>query len=183
VRLFFTPEFVRTDGSGSPRVSHVEGSTPHRKAQSVLAPAEILHPTRDAAAVEEVVNHPDVLPFVGADGPLDLSDAVAKPENIFLIGQHGGFALIWSAPGVYEVHTFIAPKGRGKWAYDAAWAMIDAAREAGAHMLWTRIKPDMGNVAAFARHFGMHPTGQQIETLGHAYDVYKMEVTPCRLQP
>jgi hypothetical protein len=57
--------------------------------------------------------------------------------------------------------------------------MIAQASEAGVWMLWTRIRSDMRNVIAFARRFGMTPTGETIETLGHPYKVYKMEVATC----
>lgn len=134
----------------------------------------------DAATVNAVVNHPDVRPFVGPGGDLDLSAAVAQPDNWFLMGEHGGFALIQSAPGVHEVHTFIKRSGRGVWARDAARKGISFAAEHGDSVLWTKVPGDQPNVAQFARGMGMQPTGEQIETFGKPYAVYKMEVGPCQ---
>lgn len=128
--------------------------------------------------VNLAANHPDVRPFLGPAslGELDFEDAVAEDKNWFLMGEHGGFALAWSAPGVYEVHVFILPEGRGKWASKARQATIDFAKQNGAKMLWARIAPSAKFVSYFARRGGMQPTGEMIHTLGTAYDLYAMEV-------
>lgn len=136
--------------------------------------------TFDAGFVNAVVNSPDVRPFVGPGGELDLSEAVAKPENWFLMGEHGGFLLAWSAPGVHEVHTFILKSGRGDWACDAALATIRFATENGATMLWTKIPADQPNVSAFAYKMGMRETGQFVETFNKPYAVSSMELRRCQ---
>jgi hypothetical protein len=139
----------------------------------------MLERTFDPIEINALANDPDVRPYIGGDGPLDLTGVVERPEHLFLVGEHGGFGLLWSAPSVMEVHTFITRDGRGPWAYEAARDMIAQASDAGVWMLWTRIRSDMRNVIAFARRFGMTPTGETIETLGHPYKVYKMEVATC----
>lgn len=128
--------------------------------------------------VNLAANHPDVRPFLGPAslGELDFEEAVAEDKNWFLMGEHGGFALAWSAPNVYEVHVFILPEGRGKWASKARQATIDFAKQNGAKMLWARIAPSAKFVSYFARRGGMQPTGEMIHTLGTAYDLYAMEV-------
>lgn len=131
---------------------------------------------RDAGFVNWIVNHPDVRPFIGPGGELDLSEAVARPENVFLMGEHGGFGLIWSAPAVHEVHTFVIGAGRGRWARQAARETIDHASRRGDQMLWTKIPEDQPNVRAFAEEMGMSPTGERIDTFGKPYGVYKMEL-------
>lgn len=130
--------------------------------------------TFDNARVNEVVNHPSIRPFIGFPemGELDLSDAVASAQNWFLMGDHGGFALIWSAPCIHEVHTFILPEGRGKWARDVASVGIEFARSNGDVMLWTKIPEDQPNVKAYARFMGMKQSGMRIDD----YAVYKMEL-------
>lgn len=133
----------------------------------------------DPDTVNTVVNHPDVRPFVGIGGPdgyLDHSAPILRPENWFLLGEHGGFALTFSAPGVHEVHTFILKSGRGAWAMQAAQEMIAYARDHGDCMLWTRIHPSQAHVATFAVRNGMTPAGMVLETFGQPYDVYKMEI-------
>jgi hypothetical protein len=135
----------------------------------------------DAETINAVVNSPDIRPFVGPGAdPLDLSDAVAIPEHLFLIGEHGGFSLAWSAPGVREVHTFIKREGRGKWAREAAAEGIAYARDHGTRMLWTKCPTARPYVALYAAAMGMEPTGETIETFGEPYDVYKMELQPCQ---
>lgn len=135
----------------------------------------------DVGLINLAANHPDVRPYLGPDclGELDFADAVSDQNNWFLMGQHGGFALAWSAPGVYEVHVFVLPEGRGKWAAEARQATIDYALENGATMLWARIAPHAKFVSWFARRGGMQPTGEMIYTLGSAYDVFKMELSRC----
>lgn len=134
--------------------------------------------TFDAGKVNAVVNHPAVLPFVGGvEGEvLDLSALVERPEHWFLMDDHGGFMLAWSAPGVREVHTFVLPEGRGQWAADRRAEMLDYARANGTRALWTKIPEDLPHVERFARQGGMKPTDDVIETLGKPYRVFAMEL-------
>lgn len=178
--LHFTPDCISVAASGLPRLSLVGGSTPvaQTEAKSVLATAPLIQRTWDAAEVNHWANAPDIRPFIGdiEAGVVDVAQSIGKPENLYLFGEHGGFALTWSAPGVYEVHTLIGKEGRGPWAYRAAAAMIDFAQDVGARQLWTRVEPSATNVAAFAKHFGMKPTGMTVDAAGVRYDVLSMEV-------
>ncbi len=126
-----------------------------------------------------MVNHPAVRPFVGAPdaGELDLSPLVDRDEHLFPFGEHGGFALIWTAPRTREVHTFIKPEGRGAWAVQAASEMIEMAGVAGTERLWTQIAPEMRNVRTYAERAGMKPTGETLNTFGHPHDVFEMSAT------
>lgn len=135
--------------------------------------------SHDAARINAVVNHPEVRPHVGAPdaGDLDVTDLVERPEHWFLMGDHGGFMLSWSAPGVREVHTFVLPEGRGKWAEDARSAMLDYARKNGTEMLWTKIAEDDRHVIRYARQGGMQFTGDVLETFGKPYRIYRMELS------
>jgi len=138
----------------------------------------------DAQLVNLAANHPDVRPYLGPAslGELNFEEAVSDRNNWFLMGQYGGFALAWCAPGVYEVHVFILPEGRGAWAAQARQATIDYAVSNGATMLWARIAPSARFVSMFARRGGMQPTGEMIYTLGAAYDIFKMELPKCLQQ-
>jgi hypothetical protein len=138
----------------------------------------MLERSHDAAQINAVVNHPEVRPHVGAPeiGDLDLTELVARPEHWFLMGEHGGFMLGWSAPGVREVHTFVLPDGRGKWAEDARAAMLDYARGNGTQMLWTKIAEADRHVIRYARQGGMQFTGDVLETFGKPYRIYRMEL-------
>lgn len=86
----------------------------------------------DALRLNEVVNHPAIYPWVRgmAEGPLDLSDVVANPNNFLLMGEHGGILFQELAPTLYECHTQVLPEGRGRWAVD----MVEEAL----HWMFTR---------------------------------------------
>lgn len=141
---------------------------------------QIVSDCRDAARINAVVNDPAVRPYVGAPdaGFLDLSPLLADRNNIFPFGLHGGFALLWTAPHTYEVHTFILPSGRGFWAKLAARCGIELAAAKGARMLWTRVPSLHGrNIRAFSVSMGMRATGETAPLLGEPYDVYAMDVS------
>lgn len=146
--------------------------------------ANLVSLSRDIQAINAAVNHPAVRPFVGnpEGGDIDLGGAVACQENLFPMGEHGGFALIWTAPSTREVHTFIAPEGRGTWARKAAREGIELARQCGTKRLWTRIPPNLGNVRLFAACMGMKATGEVITTFGAPYEIYDMEIAQCPQQ-
>lgn len=123
----------------------------------------------DADRINELVNHPSIRPHIGGDPEtaLDLTAAAHDRANVFLLGDHGGFAFTWSAPGVFEVHTFILPEGRGPWAREAADTALRSMADAfGATHVWTRVHPDAGNVRAFAMRAGMNPAGSHTIDLG-----------------
>lgn len=130
--------------------------------------------TFDAARVNAIINAPEVRPFVGGEGVLDVSPLIARAENIALMGDHGGFLLTWSAPGSYEVHTFVTNGGRGAWARRAAADTIAFATALGATQLWTRVPVEQTNVAAFAIEMGMRPTSETRD----GYDIMAMPL--CR---
>lgn len=78
--------------------------------------------------LNEIANHPEVLPWVRGPlpGPLDLTPVVADRRNVALVGAHGAMVFAAVQPGIYEVHTLVEPAGRGRWtvamAHDAlAW--------------------------------------------------------------
>lgn len=103
-----------------------------------------------AERLNTVANHPEVRPWVGGTGVLDLSRAVADQNNVLLMaGDGGGFLLIQQEPGVYEVHSQFVPSSRGE-------AVVEAAADA-SHYMFTRTdcveirtKVTAGNVAAAA---------------------------------
>jgi hypothetical protein len=126
-------------------------------------PETLVRRTFDAERINTLANDPAVRPFVGGDGEsrIDLTEAVANRDNVFLDGEHGAFALSWSAPGVYEVHTLILPEGRGQWAAEFASEMLAYMTREGATMLWTRVPKLMPHVGFFARRAGMREAGEQ----------------------
>lgn len=113
---------------------------------------------------------------------MDLSAAVGDIANHFLKGDFGGFAASWSAPRVYEVHTFILPEGRGQWARDFARAGIEYMTRIDTRMLWTRVHPDARHVKAFTLQAGFRPAGTHTIDLGIGpvtYDLFDWR-PPCQ---
>ncbi|WP_422057962.1 hypothetical protein [Sphingomonas sp.] len=149
--------------------------------------ATILEPSRDGERINALVNHPAIRPHVGGDvaRPLDLSAAVADCDNFFLLGEHGGFACCWSAPSVFEVHTFILPEGRGPWAAQAAADGIALMAQHGARHLWTRVAPDAENVRSYTLRAGFTPAGVRTLDLGAGpvtYQLYERRLDQCQQQ-
>lgn len=72
-----------------------------------------------ADRINAVANHPDVRPWVGGTGPIDLSPVVANLANVLLMGEGGGVLFVCLAPGLYEAHTQFLPEARGANALQA----------------------------------------------------------------
>jgi hypothetical protein len=138
----------------------------------------------DAGRINDLVNDPSIRPHIGGDpdAPLDLTAAVNDRMNVFLLGEHGGFAFTWSAPRTYEVHTFILPEGRGPEALELALTARGWMEEHFADHLWTRVHPDAANVRAFTLKAGFEPAGSHTIDLGAgpvAYDLVDWR-SPCQ---
>jgi hypothetical protein len=95
------------------------------------------------------------------------------------MGEHGGFGLTQTVPGVHEIHTFILPEGRGAWARDAAQALLDFARENGDNRVWTKVPSDQKNVEVYTRRAGLKPTGEEVELFGKPYKIFGLEFSQC----
>lgn len=95
-------------------------------------PSVKVHREMDASVVNAVLNDPEVRPWIAdvAEGEIDISAQIAKPNVAFLMGDFGGVMLHNFMSGIYEVHTFVSPQGRGAWAL----GMIRAAQ----HWLFTK---------------------------------------------
>jgi hypothetical protein len=86
--------------------------------------------SHDVERINQIINDPDVRPFVGGVelGDIDIAPAVERSENWFLMGEHGGFGLIWTAQmSTKSIH--LCYRLSGKRATQAAKAMIDFARK------------------------------------------------------
>jgi hypothetical protein len=76
----------------------------------------------DVTCANDICNNPTVFPglSMGTTEPIDLAPLLESNRNFLLLGEFGGALLIWTAPGVYDIHDFVLPEGRGKWAREAA---------------------------------------------------------------
>lgn len=121
----------------------------------------------DADHANFLVNHPSIRPHVGHPelGELDLTPVIEARRNVFLAWEYGGFLYHWTAPAVFEVHTFALPEGRGSAALDAAKASLAWMAEHGAEKVWTRVKAEDLHTRLFTRAAGMRPINDRID--GH----------------
>ena len=72
--------------------------------------------TLDATRLNEIANHPEVRPWLGGNGAIDLTAFASNPENFaFLSADEGGAHVFHKkALGFYEVHTLSLPEGRNR---------------------------------------------------------------------
>lgn len=148
--------------------------------------SSLLVETRDCRRANAVCNHEAVLPglSLGIFEQVDLTPLVRDPRNHLLMGDHGGALLIWSAPGVYDVHDFVLPVGRGKWARDAAqdvFAFVFDFLEA--RLLWTQTPVENRASRMFNRILGFQSGGVHDVMVGEKVqpmEYFTMEKRPCQ---
>lgn len=82
--------------------------------------------TMDPTFANEVANHPEIRPYLGGEGKLDLGPIVANPANILLEAPGRGVWLLQrTLPAVYELHTCFLPEARGREYFSIAKAALD----------------------------------------------------------
>lgn len=131
----------------------------------------MLDEVQDPSVINAFANHPEIAPLIGSDGDLDLSEAVREP-NVFLMGEHGGFCFMWTAPGTFEVHVMLTEAGRGRWGFDAGKAGVRAMADRGATQLWACIHPERGETGLFARMAGFADTGMRLDRDGVRWRIF-----------
>jgi hypothetical protein len=82
----------------------------------------------DARRINEIVNHPEVKPWVQGtiEGEIDLTEVLKNPNTLVLLGEHGGVMFHRHMPGIWVAHTQVLPEGRGPWATLMAQACMHA---------------------------------------------------------
>jgi hypothetical protein len=68
--------------------------------------------TFDASLFNAVCNHPEVRPWLGGEGELDVSHLVSDEQNYALWFGDGGFILVAGPGASFEVHSQFTPEGR-----------------------------------------------------------------------
>jgi len=69
--------------------------------------------TLDPTFLNSVANHPEVRPWLGGEGELDLAGLLGNVQNYGIEADGGGWLLQHLAPGEYELHTLFLPEARG----------------------------------------------------------------------
>ena len=132
--------------------------------------------SRDVERINGYLNDPDVRSGIGHKelGAIDMTSFIEVSEHMFFVGDHGGFAALWRAPNVYEIHTFILPSGRGLWAMKAGREAIKFAKLQSAKMLWTCVPFGRPEIEFFCRAQGFKATGQILKLLDVPYKIFKL---------
>lgn len=133
--------------------------------------------SHDAAHLFRVWDHPTVKPWVSLGLPelLTLENAekiLALPGVVFLANEHGGFLLIPSEGGIYDLHTQFLPEGRGP-------QLVEAAQEGARYMfietpcvvVRTFVPVENKAAASFATRCGFVEVSES-EFLGHKGHIY-----------
>lgn len=63
--------------------------------------------------INALANDPEIRPWVGGEGVLDLTALVENVAVVTLEFKHGAFMLVPISETVYELHTMFLPEGRG----------------------------------------------------------------------
>lgn len=86
----------------------------------------------NARRLNEIANHPAVLPWLGGEEGknLDLTAAAADPDNVVLVGAHGAVLFHQIQRGIFDAHSMALPEGRGAWMASFARACL--------HFIFTR---------------------------------------------
>jgi hypothetical protein len=148
----------------------------------------------DANAVNRIVNHPSVYPWIC--GPLeghqlDLTGPIGDGTYIALFGEYGGFLFFKVSEGIYDAHSAVLPEGRGKWAFNAAHEALRLMFAGGA--LEIMMAAPKGNLpvralirSLKAKHRGKIEGGWTIKGQPVDSDIYsltKMDYEKCQSQP
>lgn len=81
--------------------------------------------TMNADFLNGCANHPEVRPWIGGVGELDLTATAHNPANICIQCGEGAWIFMPLTSGTYEVHTLFPPEARGKPYF---WGAKEAVR-------------------------------------------------------
>ncbi len=69
--------------------------------------------TFDATILNNAANHPEVRPWLGGEGPVNLTASLLDPNTYAFVNQWGGFIGHRAFDTVYECHTMFVPQKPG----------------------------------------------------------------------
>lgn len=122
--------------------------------------------TLDASLFNRVCNHPDVHPWLGQEGEIDVTTLVSDPQNYALFFGHGGF-ILHAGPGAsFEVHSQFTPEGR-RSSFEAMRAGMDYMFTRTNAVQLTTFLPDN------------NPAAKGLGLKGGFKDWMRREVHPC----
>lgn len=136
-----------------------------------------LSPTKDVNAINALMNDPSIKPWICGNlvGVLDISPLVNE-KNIFFVDEHGGCALIYMSDGIYDLHSFVLPSGRGRWVkknFDAVkgWMFANTNCE----RIITLCPTNNGMAVGAARFCGFKKYGTIANAWEHDGEIYDID--------
>ncbi len=141
--------------------------------------------TMDATAMSAIANHPDVRPWLGGDGPLDLSGEMSNPRNLAGVTDSGGFVAVWLEDARYEVHSLFLP--RGKETIHAMRSALDYIFiHSDAQELITKVPDDNPAASGLARLAGFQSSFRSVQpwsaTVSKPIDVRTLRIESWALR-
>jgi hypothetical protein len=114
--------------------------------------------TFDAAFMNTVLNHPEVHPWTGYDGTIDITLIAENVNNYVLVNAFGGFIAYNLSPGVYEVHSMFLPEGRGKQLLQFSKECLEYMfTRTDCHTLVTQLPDNNASAISLATMVGFQP--------------------------
>lgn len=132
----------------------------------------------DAELHNAIANHPEVKPTLGYNQDYtDLTSLLDHPEAYVLLsdGEAACSVFEWSAPGVWQGHSFFLPHVRGKRGVVAGKAMCDFMFDQGAKMLWGMTPLQNRAAQMFNRLLGFKEAGEGVEASGQRVRFFTLE--------
>lgn len=130
----------------------------------------MIHETRDADILNELINDPAIRPTVGGEGPLDVSFLLSDPRNIALIDEGGGALFRWTGPRIFEGHSFFRARGRTAISLGSDMLAHMAGR---ADLIWGLTPAELRHVRWFNRKIGMRSLGMMTTPEGE-HELFEM---------
>lgn len=112
-----------------------------------------------------VANHPDVRPWLGGEGEIDLASLIADPRNFALEINGGGFLLIAREQGIYEAHSMFLPEARRHTVSAMRSTLEYMFVQTDMFRLVTQIPDDNPAAASLASRGGFKPWFRREDTL------------------
>lgn len=110
----------------------------------------------DAGQVNEIINHPEIRPYVAGEGVLDAGPLVSDLRNVCLVDGACGAIFAWRGPGVFEGHSFFRTRG----AFSVGRRMLaEMHGEYGARLIWGLTPVENRRARMFNRLIGMRSQG------------------------
>lgn len=132
----------------------------------------------DAVLHNAIANHPEVKPTFGYnEGLTDLAPLLEHPEAYILLsdGKAACSVFEWSAPGVWQGHSFFLPEARGKHGIQTGKEMCRYMFDLGARMLWGMTPLQNRAAMMFNRLLGFKEAGEGVEASGHRVRFFILE--------